>query len=270
MDFIEKRQGGLVYLTAPNIAAPHAFTTRLGGVSRGIYESLNFRTNCGDSLENVRENYRRLGAALGMDPERLVFTRQVHGSVVRVVTEEDIHTLGTLVPYEADGIVTNRPGLGLICFTADCIPVLLCDGENGVIAAVHCGWRPSVADILGNAVSQMRALGAKPESISAAIGPGIDSCCFQVGREVVDAAAHWLGEGAEDLWSEDENEYGKYFLDLKSANARRLEQLGLRPENIAVSGDCTMCLHDKYWSHRYTGGRRGVQASVIWLEEKNR
>ena len=168
MTFTEHRHAnGVVYLTAPTVAARHGFTTRLGGVSRGALASLNLAMSRDPSPEAVRENYRRLGEATGIDTAHMAFTRQVHGAEVRAVADADAHTLGTPVPYAADGLVTNVPGLALICFTADCVPVLLCDEENGVIAAVHCGWRSSVQDILGAAVRQMRAPGAaaSPASI---------------------------------------------------------------------------------------------------------
>ena len=261
----ETAPNGVVYMTAPVIRARHAFTTRFGGVSGGYLASLNLGENRGDTPENVRENYRRLGAALGADLSRMAFTRQVHGAAVRTVTKADARELFTPFGYEADGLVTNEPGLALICYTADCVPVLLCDAENGVIGAVHCGWRSSVADILKNAVEAMRALGAEAERICAAIGPAIGYCCFEVGGEVVEAARDYVGELSGLVRAHGERK-DKFYLDLRAANARRLEQLGVRGENIAVSEECTVCLHDKYWSHRYTKGDRGAQGAVIVLE----
>ena len=264
MIFTERRHpNGVVYQTAPTIQTKHAFTTRFGGVSRGYLESLNLGSNRGDDPENVFENYRLLGEATGIDVYRMAFTKQVHGNTVRVVSEADVHEFGTAVPYEADGVVTNIPGLALICFTADCVPVLLCDSENGVIAAVHCGWRSSVADILGNAVGEMCALGARTETICAAIGPAISKCCFEVGGEVIEAAQAYLGGELEGLYTP--GKPGKYYLDLKGANAHRLLQLGLREENIAVSDECTFCAYEKFWSHRYTAGQRGSQGALIVL-----
>ena len=256
---------GVTYLTAPTIACRHAFTTRIGGVSTGDQAGLNLSVSRDPDFSHVRENYRLLGEATGIDTGRMAFTKQVHGSVVRTVTAADVHVLGEPMPYEADGLVTNEPGLALICFTADCVPVLLCDARRGVIAAVHCGWRSSVADILARALDAMCALGASPETVSAAVGPAISRCCFEVGGEVVDAVDAYLGGDSAGLWTRAEGREGKYFLDLKGANARRLVQLGVPKEAIAVSDDCTFCLHDKYWSHRYTKGRRGNQGALIVL-----
>ena len=139
MKFIEHNVDGVVYMTAPNLETRHAFTTRLGGVSEGIWASLNLGEHRGDCPENVIENYRRVKQATGIDTDRLVFTKQVHGNVVRIATEADIHTLMTEVPYEADGLVTNVPGLPITAFIADCVPLLMEDTKNGVVAAVHGG-----------------------------------------------------------------------------------------------------------------------------------
>ena len=256
---------GVTYMTTPVIRTKHGFSTRYGGISTGYLSSLNLGSNRGDAPENVFRNYDLLGEATGVPVRHMAFTKQVHGSVVRIATEEDVHGFGTAVPYEADGLVTDVPGLALICFTADCVPVLLCDDTHGVIGAVHCGWRSSVADILGNAVEKMCALGAVPEQICAAIGPAISKCCFEVGGEVIEAVERYLGGDTGGLYDPEPGKEGKFFLDLKAANARRLTQLGLLPEHVAVSGECTVCSHDKYWSHRYTNGRRGSQGALIVL-----
>ena len=179
---------GAAYLTAPNIAARHAFSTRGGGVSTGVLESLNLSARRGDTPENVRENWRRLGAAAGLDLTRAVYARQVHSADVRIAHAADAQPPEMEPRFTCDGFVTNEPGVPLAVFMADCLPALLHDPAAGVIGAVHCGWRGSVADILGAAVAQMCALGAHPADIRAAIGPGIGACCFEVGPEVVAAA----------------------------------------------------------------------------------
>lgn len=266
MTFTEHRHpNGVIFTTAPVIRTRHCFSTRIGGVSTGWLSSLNLGSNRGDVPENVFRNYDLLGDAAGIPVRHMAFTRQVHGSVVRVATERDVHIFGTQVPYEADGLVTDVPGLALACFTADCVPVLLCDTDNGVIAAVHCGWRSSVADILRVAVEKMCALGARPEHICAALGPAISKCCFEVGAEVVEATERYLEGDTAGLYVPEPGVEGKFLLDLKAANARRLQQLGVREEHISVSDECTMCSHEKYWSHRFTGGRRGSQGALIVL-----
>ena len=263
MAFIEKRSGELVYMCSTVIPARHAFTTRLGGVSRGGFASLNLGSNRGDEPAAVRENYRRVCALMGADIDGCAVTRQVHGKAVRIVTPEDRHVCMSAVPYEADGIATGARGLPIMCFTADCVPALLCDGELAAAAAVHCGWRSSALDILGEAVEKLRALGARPENLRAAFGPAIGRCCFETDGDVPAALERYLGGDTAGLF--DRRADGKFMVDLRAANARRLLQLGLRPENIDVSDECTMCSHDKYWSHRYIHGERGSQAAVIVL-----
>ena len=260
----QKHANGVVFMTASVIRTRHAFTTRYGGVSTGYLKSLNLGENRGDLPDNVRENYRRLGEATGIDITRMAYTKQVHGNAVRTVTDADARELFAPLPYEADGIVTAVPGLALICYTADCVPVLLCDGANGVIGAVHCGWRSSVADILNHAISGMIGLGAEVGQICAAIGPAIGACCFEVGPEVIEAAEKYVGS-LDGLYRPNASQEGKYYLDLRGANAKRLKQLGVRPDRIAVSDECTVCSHEKYWSHRYTKGERGSQAALIVL-----
>ena len=266
MSFIRNEKNGLVYMTSSVIKARHCFTTRYGGVSEGSLSSLNLGENRGDNPENVRENYRLLSEATGIDTSRIAFTKQVHENNVQLVTSADTRALFEPSRYTADGVVTAERGVTLICYTADCVPVLLCDSENGVIAALHCGWRSSVADIIGVAVGKMLALGAKTENICAAIGPAIGKCCFEVGGEVVEAARTYLGGELDGLVTAREGIEGKYLLDLHGANKHRLLQLGLLEENISVSDECTMCKSDKYWSHRVTRGDRGSQAALIVLE----
>ncbi|MEG1632902.1 MAG: peptidoglycan editing factor PgeF [Oscillospiraceae bacterium] len=266
MDFIPHESLGVTYLTAPNIGAVHAFTTRLGGVSGGAFATLNLSFGRGDSEENVAENYRRLGSALGLDAFSAAFTKQVHGSFVRTVTDAERVSPLAPAPCPADGLVTNVVGLPLFCFVADCVPALLHDPVAGVAAAVHCGWRSSVADILGETVTKMRALGAEPANIRAALGPAIGVCCFETGPEVPEAIDAYLsGEGAE-FCSPEPGVAGKYMVDLRGANGRRLLRLGLSRENIAISDECTKCSPQKFWSHRaVAGGERGSQCAVIML-----
>ena len=246
------------------IAARHAFSTRFGGVSRGDFSSLNLGSNRGDDPEAVRENYRRLCALMGAGIDDCAVTKQVHGSAVRTVTMADRHLCMSAVPYEADGLVTGERGLPIMCFTADCVPALLWDEKGRAAGAVHCGWRSSVADILKNAVERMEELGAERGDIRAALGPAIGRCCFETDGDVPEAIRRYLSGDTAGLFEPGPG--GKTLVDLRAANARRLMQLGLRSENIDISPECTVCSHEKYWSHRYTKGRRGSQAAVVVLE----
>ena len=266
MAFIERNVNGVVFMTSSLIGAPHAFTTRLGGVSEGVFSSLDLGENRGDREEDVRENYRRLCEACGFYVNRLVFSRQIHEDTVRYVTASDVHELFSPVPYDADGLITDEKDLTLTIFTADCVPVLLWDGKKNVVSAVHAGWRGTAAGIVRKAVFSMKErFGSREADIFAAVGPSIGQCCFETDGDVPEAMREVLGKTADDFIT---RKGEKYHIDLKGANARLLRISGLPEGNIDVSDECTMCLHEKYWSHRYTKGIRGSMGSFIMLEGK--
>ena len=261
-------------MTADSLSAfpelVHAFTTRHGGVSEGIYHSLNLGFSRGDRPERVEENYRIICAALGISPGDIVATRQIHSDIVRKVRAADKkQRLSDPTPYEADALITNEKDLALTIFIADCIPVLLYAADCKAVGAAHAGWRGTVADIAGKTVSALgREYGAGPENIHAAIGEGIGRCCFETGEEVYEAVkALKLDCDLGCLASDDKN--GKFHIDLKEVNRQLLIRAGVPEANISVSGECTRCLCDKYWSHRATNGRRGVQAAFIALKAKS-
>ena len=262
----KKSREGLIYLTSSVLPAEHAFSTRLGGAGTGAFESFNIGAYRGDDPDAVRENYRRWCALFAAGVDDCCVTNQVHGNAVRTVTKEDRHVCMGHVPYEADGLVTAEKNLPIFCFMADCVPVLLCDKTGAAAGAVHCGWRSSAKDILGEAVHAMENLGAKAVNICAALGPAIGKCCFETDGDVPDALTAYLGGDTEGLWTLRTD--GKYLVDLRKANARRLMQLGLREENIDISTDCTVCSHEKFWSARYTircGVPRGNMVAGIVL-----
>ena len=256
---ITKKLGQLEYLTAEGISVPHCFTTRFGGVSTGVLDSLNIAMHRGDAPGAVEENYRRLGAALGFDPSCLVLTRQTHSDIVRVVNEKDRAGLDHRAYPECDALVTNTPGVGLVVFTADCTPILLHDPVTGAVGAAHAGWRGTVAGIAGKTVQVMvEKFGCDPANIRAAIGPNIAACCFETDQDVPDALRAAIGDAAEALI---EKRQEKYHVDLKRANAHILRMAGVR--HIELSDECTACQHKRFWSHRVTRGERGSQGAII-------
>lgn len=262
MPYLENKNGDLVYMTASNITSPHAFTTRLGGVSSGNFASLNLGMNVGDEPSNVRQNYKTLGNALGFEPDSLVFSRQVHKTDVRIVSKQDRRPLFEPIPYEADGLLTAETDVPLVIFTADCVPILLYDPVARAVGAVHAGWRGTVADIAGVAIRKMvQHFGCRPEDIRAAIGPCISQCCFETGDDVAADVRLLLGSRATFFIVQHGE---KSMVDLKGINAQLLKYAGVT--NIEISHECTSCLNNKYWSHRVTNGRRGSQASVILMK----
>lgn len=265
----ERQQHGVTFLAADGFTAAggvaHGFSTRLGGVSEGIYASLNLGSTRGDDPDRVRENYRRFCAAIGAGVDRVVMTNQVHSTIIRTVTPADVKAdLYDPEGYECDGLITNQPGLALTIFSADCIPVLLYDPVKRVIAAVHAGWRGTAGDIAGKAARKMREeYGSETGDILAAIGPGISLCCFETHADVPEAMTEALGHLARPYILALEN--GKFKVDLKGINFALLERAGLTPSHMEIAPDCTACLPEKYWSHRVTQGKRGSQAAMLQL-----
>ncbi|MGX8699390.1 MAG: peptidoglycan editing factor PgeF [bacterium] len=235
----------------------HGFLTRLGGVSEGIYASLNLRCASEDAPERVRENYRRVRAAFGA--EKLVFSHQIHETTVRLVTGADVREPYAPAAWDADGLITTEPGLALVIFTADCVPILLCDPVEGIVAAVHAGWRGTAGDICGRAVEAFAHLGSRPENLRAAIGPSIDYAHFETGPEVREAILRELTE--DSAWVRPSEREGHFYVNLSEVNRRLLARRGVG--KIALSPDSTFTRPELYWSHRYTNGRRGVQGNVI-------
>ena len=235
------------WLEAELPGARAAFSTRAGGFSAGPFESLNLGVLTGDDEATVRRNRSRLADTLRRDPEAIVIARQVHGAEI---TSHDgpqrpspFAQPGSPIP-ELDGHVIGDEGLAALVFVADCLPVAL-SGPGGV-ALLHCGWRGLAGGIIETGAE---AVGAT----SAAIGPGIGPCCYEVGEEVLGAFAG-LGEGIAD---------GR-MLDLPEVARRLLAQAGVK--EVESAGFCTSCEPSLFFSHRRDGGRTGRQAGVVWAE----
>ena len=267
MSFHLHEKDGLSWLTSDVLPARHMFTRKLGGVGDFPYSANPDPVWEAPPVQSrVAELWRRLREAGDFPAEGFCFTRQIHGTMIRTVGPEE-RRMPPLSPRpeDCDGLATTEKDTPLCVFTADCVPVLLCDPVAGAAAAVHSGWKGTAADMMGAAVERLTALGARPENIFAAIGPAIDRCCFETGPEVKAAVEALLGADAEGLCPPEEGVPGKYMVDLKETNRRALLRRGVRPEHIDVCPDCTKCMAEVYWSHRATAGRRGTQASIITL-----
>ncbi len=241
----------------------HGFSTRHGGVSQGYLASMSFSYDR-ETEEIVDENFRRFSAANDLPFESLVLTHQTHTDHVQAVDDSYKNQGRHRRLREVDGLVTKTPGLGLVCFTADCVPLLLADPESGVVAAVHAGWRGTVQSIAARAVEQMVMLGAKPERIVAAIGPSIGPCCFEVGPEVQKEFTDRFGDALPQVSSGRE---GHTLVDLWKANRLVLQEVGVAKNNIFTSKTCTVCNNSDFYSHRYTKGMRGSLIAAISIKE---
>lgn len=268
MRFSKKERGGVVYFEAEGLNgsdAVHGFSTRLGGVSRPPFDSLNLGLGRGDDPACVRENFGRFCAAIGADVTRLVCTHQVHGDEVRVVTGADAGMgLDRERGYDVDGFITGERGLPLVIFTADCIPVLLHDPVRHVIGACHAGWRGTALGIAARTAAKMAEVyGTDPADLRCAIGAGISRCCFETRSDVPEAMRSALGKQAEPFI--DGHGDGSFHVDLKGINRLWLEQAGVPEGQIAVSEQCTACDLHTFYSHRRMGQARGSMAAVIQL-----
>lgn len=231
-----RERDGVRWLEADLGGARAAFSTRLGGVSAAPFDELNLGILTEDDREAVKENRRRLAAALGLDPAQVVFSLQVHGTrLVHHPCEESLP--------EADGHVVTEPGPAPMVLAADCLPVALY-GPGG-LAVVHAGWRGLAGGILGAAAEAV-------EATSAAIGPGIGPCCYEVGEEVLGAFGDL--DGVAD---------GRQ-LDLPEVARRRLAEAGV--DRTESAGLCTSCEPELFFSHRRDRGRTGRQAGIAWIE----
>lgn len=219
-------------------------------MSEGRYATLNLGGKWGDDPAAVVENRRRVAAAAHVAVEGFRVARQVHG---RAVVDADDVDAPTLASTEADAVIATETGLVPAILTADCVPILLAD-DRGRVAAVHAGWRGTVAGIVGEAVARLVERGAERAQLRAAIGPSICADCFEVGDEV---AAQF------DTFFVQRNKNGKALVDLWSDNARQLFAAGLAAERVEILGRCTMHEADDFFSFRRDGAGIGQMLSFI-------
>ncbi|HOO27100.1 MAG TPA: peptidoglycan editing factor PgeF [Lachnospiraceae bacterium] len=266
------KKNGVTFLTYPLLSQcggfRHGFSTRLGGVSKGIFESMNLSFSRGDQAEAVMENFKRIADAIGFSHEAMVLSDQTHTTNVRVVTKKDAGS-GIMRPkdfFETDGLITNEPGIVLTTFYADCVPLFFIDPVHKAIGLSHSGWRGTVGRMGEKTLQTMkREFGTKPEEVFAAIGPSICADCYEIGEDVASVFAKEFKENAEQILFPKGN--GKYRLDLWKANEQILEQAGILPDRLAVTDICTCCNPKLLFSHRASNGQRGNLAAFLEICE---
>jgi YfiH family protein len=282
-NWIARKSRGLQILQVPALNKfpwlVHGFSTRPGGVSElEAKKVLNLGFTDWDPGENVIENRRRFQSALGVSDLQLVSLKQIHSDVIHLFNAAPHE------PCKGDASATNRPGLLLGVQTADCVPILLVDPKNRTVAAIHAGWRGTLARIAVKAIGQVQMhFKAKPADLLAAIGPSIGGCCYEVSTEV---ATQFHSQFADAPGWFDEFRTGdepnpiqwlnrmppghqpppkNVLLDLRKANRAQLLAAGLRPQNIFVSDLCTACCPNLLFSYRKQGPQSGRHLSVIGL-----
>lgn len=245
----------------------HAFSTKLGGVSKDEFSSMNLSFNRGDPDNNVIENYKRFCDAAGFDFNTLVATAQDHNTFVRTVTEKEIG-IGITKPKDltsVDGLITNIPNVTLVIYFADCTPILLIDPVKKAIGAVHSGWRGTVKEIGAVAVKKMQSeYNTNPNDLICTIGPAISKCCYEVDKNVFDEFDKLKHLSPNKFTKNIGN--GKYMIDLLETNKQILINCGVQERNITVSDLCTKCNSELLFSHRATNGKRGGMAAFICIK----
>ena len=269
----EKTNHGVTWLSFPSLEktglVSHAFSTRMGGVSKGPYATMNFSFTRGDDPADVKENYRRMADALNVDMNRMVVTWQTHTTNVRVVSEKDFGK-GVVCDRDyrdVDGLITNIPGVTLVTFFADCVPLYFVDTKNKAIGLSHSGWRGTVGrmgDVTLRAMA--REFGTDPKDVIACVGPSICQDCYEVGPEVIEQFQCSFDASSFDrLFYEKPN--GQYQLNLWEANKIVLLEAGVPEAQISVTDICTYCNPDLLFSHRRCADKRGNLCAFLCLNE---
>lgn len=236
-----------IFHSFPELIA--AESTRHGGVSEPPYASLNLGGSTQDDPEHVAENRRRFYASLGIEADQVASSHQVHGSEVWV-TDQPGRQQGH------DAVITNQPGVFTLVTVADCTPILVYDAGTKAVAAIHAGWRGTVAGIVAKTLQTMQEqYGTQPKDCYGYVGTCIDECSFEVGADVAD---HFISDFKR--WDETRE---KFFVDLKAANAQQLRDFGMPEHQIGISPYSTVLNNQDYFSHRLEKGLTGRMVAVI-------
>lgn len=262
-------KNNLAYLTFKEIEKynfiNHAYSTRLGGVSKNEFKSLNFGYKTNDNIEFIDKNYDIFCETMNIKKHNLALTSQIHEDKIAIVTTQNMTKSNNFTQFDqTDGLITNEPNVGLITFHADCAVIYLIDIKQKVIGLAHAGWRGTVKNIAGKLVQNfINFYKSSPENIVAALGPCIQSCCFEVDKSLL---KHFYSLNIPETYIHNSSNNNKIKIDLLQVNKELLVKSGLKPENIFKSDVCTMCSHELLFSHRATNGKRGANIAYIILK----
>ncbi len=260
------KKKSIAYLHSPLLSGcdflTHAFCTRVGGVSRDDYQSLNVSFREGDEEFRVLANWDKLATSFEIPLENFLVLNQVHGDAIYVIKPHGEY-FDSREALDYDAIVTNRPNVACCIKTADCAPVFVVDPVKKVIAAVHAGWKGTAKKITAKTVRVMKdRYGCDPHDMLSAIGPAIGACCYEVDSPAAEAfASHVFREA----FLHPGVKKNRWMLDLAEANRLQLLGEGLGPERVETSGWCTKCHPDAFFSHRGSGGITGRQINFVMI-----
>lgn len=264
------QKDNLYYITFPAFdrtnLVNHCFSTRLGGVSKGIFESLNLGFKRGDEDENVKRNYELLCNIIGINSQDIVFSNQVHKTKIKIIRKKDIDE-----KYDSskdaegiDGLITNLSKVPLVTLYADCVPLFFLDPINRVVGLAHAGWRGTVNKIGLKMVQRFKdTFNSNPKDILIGIGPSIGKCCFEVDEQVAKEFERAFVNIENIVYPKTNN---KYIINLWETNRQILLEGGITSSNITITDLCTKCNKDIFFSHRGHNGRRGSLAAIIELK----
>lgn len=267
--FSKFKNDDVVYFKIPSFdesgLVKHCFTSRIGGVSKSPYDSLNLGTKTRDNYEDISRNYEIICKALGMDTKDIVISDQVHKDRILIVGEEHKGNILALNKglHEIDALITEKKNITLVTLYADCVPIFVLDRKREIIALAHGGWRGTVKKIGKKVINRMVSeFGTNPNDCVAGIGPSIGKCCYEVDDYVVTQFKESYNKITDFTVRKDN---GKYLLDLWNANKISLVEAGVPCENITISNICTKCNNDIFFSYRADNGVTGRMAAIMQL-----
>jgi hypothetical protein len=264
-----KEKNGVYYYTFPSFEKTglvrHLFTSRIGGVSKEPYKSLNLGINTKDNIENIKKNFEKVLSVINNTVDNIVVSHQLHTTNVKIVDKNDIGKgINNIISEDGvDGLITNIPDIALFTFYADCVPIFYLDTVKRVVGLAHGGWRGTVNKIAGKVVDMMiESYNSNPKDIIVGIGPSIGPCCYEIGCDVYNKfninftnVKKLIKSIGKDRWR----------LNLWEANSQILKEKGIPSRNISISGICTSCHNDLFFSYRKEKGVTGRMAAVIQL-----
>jgi len=269
-NFVLKENNGVQFYTIPAFSetglVKHGFSTRIGGISGEPFNTLNMGFLTDDDWETVKENRRLFAQSLGIPLENIVAANQVHGDKIFKAGTSD-RGRGAIeqntAVKETDALITNEPGVALIAFYADCVPIMFLDPVLKAIAIAHAGWKGTVLNITRKTVEKMgEAYGCQPQNILVAICPSIGPCHYEVDTPVISQFQNNFNKWEKILKLKPG---GKAQLNLWEANRLQLLDSGILDRHITVSEICTYCHPEILYSYRYENGKTGRLAGIIML-----
>lgn len=268
---IYNEKDGVGFLTfKPYVNMPfitHGFSTRVGGVSKGHFSSMNLSFSRGDDDESVAENYRRIAKAMDINVENMTGTKQTHTTVV-IEADKSLKGNGITRPQildDVDGLVTSEKNICLVTSYADCVPLFFVDVKKHVIGLSHSGWRGTAGNICRSTAEQMKKLyNTDAGDIVTFIGPSICNECYEVSMDLIEPFGRNFDENEMNMIFEHKGN-GKYLLNLSLANVLNMKKAGIPPENIYVTDVCTCCNSNILFSHRASHGLRGGMCGFLQL-----